>query len=111
MATFTWLPSHPFDQDESPRVRVTKFGDGYEARQDEDLNTNPFVFPLVFANRDITESTAIIAFLRARGAKESFDWTPPGEAAGKYVCRSWKRSRTAPGNISISATFEQVFEP
>lgn len=111
MATFTALPSYPFDCEENPRVRAIKFGDGYEQRAAYDINTNPLVFPLTFANRSQTEADAIIAFLRARGGVEAFDWTPPGGEAGRYVCRAWKNSRAAPGAYTITATFEQVFEP
>lgn len=111
MASFTALPSYPFEFDEMARVRATKFGDGYEQRTDEDINVLVLNYPLTFANRSESEKDDILAFLRARRGKESFDWTPPDGEAGKYVCRRWKCTRVAAGAYTITCAFEQIFEP
>lgn len=110
MATFTWIPSHPAAADEAPDAKVAKFGDGYEQRQADGINNNLLKWSLTFANRDLTETAEIIAFLRARGGIESFDWTDPDGNAGKYVCRSWSRSLPYGNMRTITATFEQVAE-
>lgn len=110
MANFTWIPSHPADVEEAPKVKAARFGDGYEQRQADGINNNLLVWSLTFANRDLTEAAAIVAFLRARGAVENFDWTDPDGNAGKYVCRKWSRSLPY-GNVrTIRAVFEQVAE-
>ncbi|MDX2074707.1 MAG: phage tail protein [Alphaproteobacteria bacterium] len=110
MATFTWTPSHPATADEMPKVKVAKFGDGYEQRQADGINNNLLKWSLNFTNRTLTEAAQIITFLRARAGVEAFDWTDPDGNAGKYVCRSWSRSLPY-GNVrSITATFEQVAE-
>lgn len=112
MATFTAIPSYPLETDETPDVRVAKLGDGYEQRSAKSINALAQVWPLTFNNRTQEEADDIRTFLRARGGVESFDWTPPGEDdAIKVVCRSWKRSRGAAGAYTVTATFEQVFEP
>lgn len=110
MATFTWVASYDPQQETTPRVRRAQFGDGYEQRVADGINSVPAVWDLEFNLRDTTEADAIAAFLLARGGIEAFDWTPPFGASGKYVCRSWRR-RQAPGNWHyLTARFEQVFE-
>ena len=52
----------------------------------------------------------IESFLDARGGVESFDFTPPGDSSGKYICRNWSKSIPYLNRATIQATFEQVFE-
>lgn len=111
MATFTYTPDFGATKKNKPSVKVAKFGDGYEQRLAYGVNTNPQEWSLSFANRTDTEASAIDAFLTARGAVESFDWTPYGGTAGKYVCREWSRSLDSYNRNTIQATFIQVFEP
>lgn len=111
MATFTYTPDFGAAKKLAPRVKVIAFGDGYEQRLAYGINTNPQTWDLTFANRTDTETTNIDAFLTARGAVESFDWTPYNGSAGKYVCREWTRSIDGYNRNTIQATFIQVFEP
>lgn len=106
--TFSWFPDQASQLDEAPRVRVTKFGDGYESRTPEGINTIQMKWSLTFT-RGRDEALAIRDFLRDHGASLSFAWTNPFEELGSYVCRSWKTSPDR-GKISVTATFEQVFE-
>jgi phage-related protein len=61
--------------------------------------------------RTNTERDAILAFLDARAAVESFDWTDPRGNAGKYVCEAWQVTMRAYNFNTIQATFREVFEP
>jgi len=110
MATFTYTASYGASATQSPRVRMIRFGDGYEQRASFGINTDARTWNLDFRGRDDTDANAIIAFFEARAAVESFDWTPPYGAAGKWICRSWSRSVASDGANDISATFEEVFE-
>ena len=89
MATFSYTPDFNAIESQRPRVRTVKFGDGYEQRLAYGLNTNPVEWRLTFANRTDTERDNITNFLEARNAAESFDWTPPGGSAAKWVCDEW----------------------
>lgn len=111
MTTFTYTPDYGAQYEVQPRVRVTKFDDGYEQRQANGLNTQPKTWSLKFSYRSDTEAAAIETFLAARGAVESFDWTDINGTAGKYVCRSWNRTKERFNLNSIECKFEQVFEP
>ena len=111
MATFTIAPSFSSSVAEQPRVLMSKFGDGYEQRIGDGINIRPQEWSLTFANRTNAERDAILAFLRAENGVTSFDWTPPGGAAGKFVCPQWQVSLENAVTSTVTATFRQVFEP
>jgi phage-related protein len=110
MATFTFTPSFEAVESSEPRVRKFQAGDGYEQRVRFGLNTDPKQWSLTFANRTDTERDQIAAFLEARGAYESFDWTPPRGTEGKYVCEQWQITLSSCNNNQIRATFREVYE-
>lgn len=111
-ATFTWTPDFGGNRDTEPRVTRVQFGDGYEQRVPNGLNTMPAKFNLTFENREEAEKNQIIAFLKARAGVQNFNWTPPGETTPlKFVCRKWADQFVKANRYTISASFEQVFEP
>lgn len=110
MPTFTYTPDYGASYEIKPNVRVTKFGDGYEQRQANGLNTQAKTWKLKFSLRSDTEASAIISFLSSQGAVSSFDWTDIYGGAGKYVCRSWEQVKDRHNLNTIVATFDQVFE-
>lgn len=110
MATFTWTPSIGANLSIRPNVRRVAFGDGYEQRLAFGINTQSQVWSLEFRGRTNFEAAAIDAFLRARGAVQPFDWTPPGSTPAKFVCEEWSRSVDEPNVETVRATFKQVFD-
>ncbi len=112
MSVFTWTADFGATQQSKPNVSQVKFGDGYEQRVAFGLNTNPKTWSLRFSARDDDETVEIIDFLEARGGVESFEWTPPLEnEASMFVCRNWSRTIDRNNLNTVTATFEQVFEP
>jgi len=109
MLTFTWRATYDASRSVAPRVKVIKFGDGYEQRQGTGINRQPRKYSLVF-KRISSEIDAIDSFLAIRGGIESFNYTHPGHSIGVFVCREWTRTDVARGVDSISATFEEVYE-
>lgn len=110
MATFTWTPSVGANLSMRPTVRRVSFGDGYEQRLGFGINTQTQVWSLEFRGRTSSDAVAIDNFLRARGAVQAFDWTPPGGLPAKFVCDEWSRSVDEPNIESVRATFKQVFD-
>lgn len=110
MATFTYTPDFSAAYEVKPNVRVSKFGDGYEQRQANGINTQPKGWTLKFSLRSDTEANAITTFLETAGAVNSFDYTDINSVAGKYVCRSWRRTKDKYNLNTIDCQFEQVFE-
>lgn len=111
MATFTYTPDYGAAVSRKPKVRSVKFGDGYEQRLAYGINTNPRVWDVRFTFRDNTEADAIEAFLVARNGVETFDWTPPSGAAGKWLCREWTRTIDRFNQNTVQGQFEEAFEP
>ena len=111
MATFPSItPTYGTRKTNSPLVKTTQFGDGYQQRVQFGLNQNPKVFSLTF-NVSETDADTIETFLDARGGTESFDFTPPGEtSSSKFICKSWTKSMPYNNRATINATFEEVFE-
>lgn len=112
MATFTYTPDFGAQVAIKPRVRKAQFGDGYEQRMADGINARQQVWTLQFVNRDNADTAAIMSFLATRNGVEAFDWTPPNEeTAIRVVCREWTKTVSRNNLNSVSATFDQVFEP
>lgn len=108
MPSFIWLPEYSGPKDVEPRVLVARFGDGYEQRVGDGINTQLRSWSLAFEHRDQTEADAIEAFLSAQGGVESFDWTDPHGHAGKWVCPKWSRTPIAGTLSTINVVFREV---
>jgi phage-related protein len=110
MPTFDWTPKTA-EKTVTPRVKVARFGDGYEQRVVDGINAQAARWSLTFS-RETADLDAIEAFLRARGAAEAFDWLAPGATATiRVVCREWTRTpHTGLRTGELSCTFEEVFE-
>ena len=111
MATFPSIqPTYGTTKRSAPNVRGIQFGSGYQQRAQFGINQNPKVYDLTFEVSE-TDADTIEAFLDARGAVESFTFTPPGESSSaKFLCRQWSKSIPYLNRATITATFEQVFE-
>lgn len=107
MSTFTDIPGSAA-LTTKPRIRTATFGDGYEQRLADGINNAPRSWALTFTQPTV-EADAILAFFEARNGAESFDWTPPYGAPGKFVARDWSASLIGPVAKFISVTFEEVF--
>ena len=95
----------------APRVRSTRFNDGYEKRISFGLNQNPKILNLTF-NLDEEGTTEVETFINDRiDDGDAFDWSPPDSTSTfKWVARSYSKEMFQPGRNKISTTFEQVFE-
>tara|TARA_Y100001951_G_C11151571_1_gene189521 strand:+ start:139 stop:489 length:351 start_codon:yes stop_codon:yes gene_type:complete len=116
MATFPSInPSFGFTKLNEPNVRVVKLGDGYQHRIILGLpdNQNGKKFQFEFKDIDESDSDTIETFLDERITDlASFDFQAPTESASKkYICLKWSKRVNYAGKATISATFEEVFEP
>lgn len=107
---FTWRPSYQGDADLSPRLKVIKFGDGYEQRVRDGINSTLIKLNMIFAERDIQEATAILHFLHTREGAESFLYTPtqPLNKLMRFSCKELTYSENFANSFTINAKFEQV---
>lgn len=113
MADWVWVESPGSSVDETPRVRSAKFGDGYEQRAPDGLHASEQMLPLQFNDVDNAIADEMITFLRTHAGVTPFDYVPLwATVAIKVICRSWRRSQGSKyGMSTISATFEQVYQP
>ena len=112
MAIFTYTPDWNARISAKPRVRAVSFGDGYEQRTGDGINSAADSWSLTFASRSNADSAGIVSFLVVRAAVESFDWTPPNESTAiRVVCREWQRTYDRYDFNTITATFDRVYEP
>tara|TARA_R100000781_G_scaffold26209_1_gene19307 strand:- start:561 stop:905 length:345 start_codon:yes stop_codon:yes gene_type:complete len=114
MATFPSIDcSFGVSKSSEPVLRRTRFNDGYEQRISFGIHQNPKKWSLSWQNITEADSDTIETFLDARGADgASFDWTPPNEPTSyKFICGAWDKQMNYAGRATISAEFQQVFEP
>lgn len=108
MATLTYVPSYALEISHEPRVLVSKFGEGYEQRLADGINSQLKRYAVTFDTRDNVEADGIEAFFVAQGAVAAFDWTPPRGIAAKFVCRRWKKVLLNAANNVVQAEFDEV---
>lgn len=109
-STFTWAANYGAAATRAPGVKSVKYGEGYELRLADGINTNPEVWTLQFTNRTAAEALAIDAFLTAAGGVTKFQWTTPLGVTANFICRQWDVSITWGNVYTVSGKFEQVFE-
>lgn len=113
MATFpAIIPTYGAQKSNRPVVRTVQFGDGYQQRLTYGLNQNPKSWSLTWEVSE-TDADTIETFLNDRAADNaSFDWTPLDEATSyKWICQDWNKTLPYKNRATITATFQQVFEP
>jgi len=111
---FFWAASYAnTDLRLKPNIEVIKFGDGYEQRMENGINSNALKFNLNFEGRDKAETRAIAHFLHKRKSKQGFFYNPPfpynfdaSQAYPKrFVCEEWTITYNFYNNYSVSAVF------
>lgn len=109
MPTFTWKPSTA-PKTVDTKIRSSAFGDGYEQRVPDGINSISKKWSLSFVG-PIAYIDAIDAFLEARGGHESFDWTDPRGNVVRVVCQSWSSDPSLGLTAaSLTAVFRKVPE-
>ena len=122
-ATVPVVPDRGLSRTSKPKVRSAKFGDGYEQRLADGLNSLEEDFSVTFTNRSKAEADDINAFFNTNKGVTSFNFTFPDSNSGtndstgnpvttiKVVCSEWSQNYTDLRGSSISATFKRVYEP
>ena len=107
METFNWIPQKSSTASISPRVRVIKFGDGYEQRIQDGINNDLRSYNVTFIGL-FDDITLIDEFLTRQGAVRAFKWGEPHtHKTITVVCRSWSSTSNGAAK-TITATFDEV---
>ena len=117
------IPDKTLQRQSTPKVRVASFGDGYQQRISDGINSVKDLFTVSFTNRTKAEADDIEAFFRDKKGVTSFNFTFPdsnsssNDSAGNPVttvkvgCTQWSQQFSNSGSYSISSSFERVYEP
>ena len=100
------------------RVLTAKFGDGYEQRVLDGINTKNDSFNLSFNNRTAEDINLIAAFLDDKAAK-NFNFTITDTFTGgslsnstiKVVCDNYNVNYVRDNFHSLTCTLRRVYEP
>ncbi len=97
-----------------PRVRKVSFGDGYEQRIQDGINSSNESFTVSFVNRTKAEIDAISGFFDLLKGVTPFDFTTPntgGEVTVKVIVSEYSKTYSYDDFYSLSATLKRVYEP
>lgn len=95
---------------------VANFGDGYEQRLGDGINSVRYTFSLSFNNRTIDEIDEIADFLEERSGLTSFNYTfKDTTAAGeettvKVLCEAYDVTYISDEFASLTTSFREVFD-
>tara|TARA_R110002096_G_scaffold35077_3_gene99567 strand:+ start:3160 stop:3558 length:399 start_codon:yes stop_codon:yes gene_type:complete len=118
------VPDKSMTKNSTPRVLVASFGDGYEQRIADGINTLNETYSLSFANRLKADIDDIVAFLDVKKGVSSFplilpdsnvlsDPTGPagvGEREVKVVTTNYSLTYSYDNFYSLSVSLKRVFE-
>jgi len=94
------------------KVLKAPFGNGYVFRTADGFNSVKDTYQVMMEEMTREEALVIHNFLKARKGAQAFLWTPPGEATPrKWLCEKWSRQHVSAVHDTVSATFEECFDP
>ncbi len=71
------IPDKGLKTDQSPRVHLANYGDGYEQRVAAGINNLPESWSLTWNSRSNADANKVIKFLEDEAGVTAFDWYPP----------------------------------
>ena len=110
------VPDKGLSSTETPRVLLASFGDGYEQRIANGINSLEQTFSLSFKTRTKAEIDDIIAFFVSLKGVTAFDYVVAdsnaggGETTYKVVCEKWTKTYAYDDFYSATANFRRVYE-
>ena len=109
------VPDKQLTKSTSPKVKLASFGDGYEQRLRDGINSLSESYSLSFETRTKEEIDDIIQFFELKGGVVPFSFTIPdsnsgGEKTVKVVCPDYSQTYSYDEYYSCSATFRRVYE-
>lgn len=112
---FWWKPSYNAKINNKPRLKINQFGNGYQQRIPDGLNSSLIEFSLIFENRNEKETVSILHFLQQRNGQESFIYNLPtiyskstSSLNTRFICLEWSPNYISYNNYSIEAIFSEV---
>ena len=115
----TIIPDKTLNRKATPKARVANFGDGYQQRIADGINSIGETYSVNFVNREKAVADDLLAFFDQKKGVTSFAFTIPdtdnttatGEKTIKVICNDWSVQYSNSDHYSVQATFERVYEP
>ena len=109
------LPDKGLSRQSTPKVLKVQFGDGYEQRIAEGLNSSNENYQISYSNRPKAEIDDVAAFIDGKKGVTSFDYVIPdtnnsGETTIKVVCDQYNLVYVSDSSYTFTATFRRVYE-
>lgn len=121
ITTATIRPDNDLTQTSKPRVRITRFGDGYEQRSKQVINHINQSFKVTMKKREKAVADDILQFFENKGGIENFEFTFPdansttNDSYGnpvstvKVVCDNWSIRYANGSYYDINASFRRIY--
>jgi len=91
-STPCWIPDVPVTRDDTWRLRVASFGDGYSMRTLDGINALDMSWNLQWMNRSVDVINSMVAFFVANKAKAFAFQEPETGLVYKVFCDKWSIS-------------------
>jgi len=110
---FFWKPSYQTSISLEPRIKVMQFGNGYQQRVPDGINTNLIDFDANFENRKEPEAISILHFLNQMNAQTSFVYNVPTiynktNFNTRFRAPSWTVNYNSYNNYTIKIKLQEV---
>ena len=110
---FFWKPSYQTSISLEPRIKVMQFGNGYQQRVPDGINTNLKDFDAAFENRKEPEAISILHFLNQMNAQTSFVYNVPTIYSKtnfdtRFKAPSWTVNYNSYNNYTVKIKLEEV---
>lgn len=113
------VPDKALTRSSKPTVLMARFGDGYEQRAADGLNSIKETYSVSFNNRTKEFVDDVVAFLDSTASVTNFGFTVPdsnnttrtGEKDVVVVCDSYSTSYAYDNFYTLTATLRRVYEP
>ena len=116
------IPDKGLTVQNTPKVRVASFGDGYEQRISFGINSLAQNLNVSFNNRAKAEIDAIVSFFEEKQGVKSFELTIPYAGDGvpatddptertiRVICQNWSQTFAYDDFYNLTAQFKRVYE-
>jgi len=98
------VPDKGLTKQSQPRVKVQRFGDGYEQRIVDGINNITENYALTFNSRTKEEADDIIAFFDTKAGVTAFDFVVPDSNSTTTTTAVVDGSISSSKNVTLSAT-------
>tara|TARA_R100001510_G_C7648782_1_gene206154 strand:- start:1709 stop:2095 length:387 start_codon:yes stop_codon:yes gene_type:complete len=102
-----------FTRDNTPRIHAVSFGDGYEQRIANGINTLDQTMSVSFSTRPKAEIDDLVAFFESLGGVSKFEMIiddTNGAETIKVTCKSWSQTWVYDDFYTLSASFQRCYE-